>query len=241
MDKWANSDKRGQGCSVVLADGRRLFGEALAALLTGEGLEVRALANTATAAVRAVRQARPEICLLDRALSDARDTDVLDAVRTAYPAVKVIVLSADTDESAVTQALTHGAVGFVHKTRGIAVLTESIRRVRDGHTVIDAIPGPTHLGILADVERLARHLTARERECLALLVEGLSTKAMADRLGVATSTVRSHVHSTLTKLGAHSRLEAAALAVRHQIVPLGKEDVTNDGTLRSGPARVSSA
>jgi two-component system nitrate/nitrite response regulator NarL len=232
-----------QGCSVVLADNRRLFSEAVAALLTREGIEVRALASTATGAIQAVRRSRPEICLLDRALPDAKDIDVLDAVRIANPGIKVIVLGADNDEDAVIHAMAHGAVGFVHKTCGIAVLTESIRRVRRGQTVVDAIPGPTRSEGFAvvDVDHLARHLTARERECLALLVEGLSTKAMARRLGVATTTIRSHVQAILTKLGTHSRLEAAALAVRHQLVPLGKDDGSSDSTPRTRLSTMGSA
>jgi DNA-binding NarL/FixJ family response regulator len=224
--------KLDEGCSVVLADHRRLFGEAVAVLLTREGIEVRAVATTAVGAVRAVRQSRPEICLLDKALPDADDIDVLDAVRFANPGVKVIVLGADNDEEAVIHAIARGAMGFVHKTRGIVVLTESIRRVRHGQTVVDAVPGPARREgfAVADVDRLARQLTARERQCLALLVDGLDTKAMARRLGVATTTVRSHVQAILMKLGTHSRLEAAALAVRHRLVPLGKDD---DGTPRS--------
>lgn len=230
-------------CSVVFADNRRLFSEAVAALLSREGIEVRALASTAAGAIHAVRRMRPEICLLDRALPDATDIDVLDALRIASPGIKVIVLSADNDEDAVIHALAHGALGFVHKTRGIAVLTESIRRVRQGQTVVDAVPGPVRReGVaVADVDRLARHLTARERECLALLVEGLSTKAMARRLGVATTTVRSHVQSILTKLGTHSRLEAASVAVRHGLVPLGRDDGLGGGPSRKHFSTMSSA
>nr|WP_275404311.1 helix-turn-helix transcriptional regulator [Pseudonocardia acidicola] len=86
---------------------------------------------------------------------------------------------------------------------------------------------------------MARHLTARERECLALLVEGLGTKAMARRLGVATTTVRSHVQATLTKLGTHSRLEAAALAVRYDLVPHGPRSAVPDPAANLARARLA--
>jgi DNA-binding CsgD family transcriptional regulator len=68
------------------------------------------------------------------------------------------------------------------------------------------------------MHRLAAYLTIRERECLRLLVEGLGTAQMAVRLGVSPATVRTHVQSLLTKLGVHSRLEAASLAVRHRLL-----------------------
>ncbi len=68
------------------------------------------------------------------------------------------------------------------------------------------------------MHRLAAYLTIRERQCLQLLVEGLDTAQMAVRLGVSPATVRTHVQSLLTKLGVHSRLEAASLAVRHRLL-----------------------
>jgi DNA-binding NarL/FixJ family response regulator len=61
-------------------------------------------------------------------------------------------------------------------------------------------------------------LTDRERQCLKLLVEGLGTRDIAHRFGVSNSTVRSHVQALITKLGAHSRLEVASLAVRHSLL-----------------------
>jgi two-component system, NarL family, nitrate/nitrite response regulator NarL len=70
----------------------------------------------------------------------------------------------------------------------------------------------------ADAHRLAGYLTNRERECLALLVDGLSSDAIAERLGVSITTVRTHVQAVLTKLGVHSRLEAASFAVRHSLL-----------------------
>ena len=70
----------------------------------------------------------------------------------------------------------------------------------------------------AHARRLVSLLTEREIECLSLLVEGVSTREMERRLGIATLTVRSHVQSMLSKLGVHSRLEAASLAVRHDLL-----------------------
>jgi two-component system, NarL family, nitrate/nitrite response regulator NarL len=71
---------------------------------------------------------------------------------------------------------------------------------------------------LADARRLASYLTVRERECLALIAEGLGTDAMAKRLGVSNTTVRTHSQRLLTKLGVHSRLEAASLAIRYSLL-----------------------
>jgi two-component system nitrate/nitrite response regulator NarL len=114
-----------------------------------------------------------------------------------------------------------GAAGFVHKTRGVAVLRRTIERVLDGEVVVEA-PAATgvrpHLAAQRDAHRLAAYLTAREWQCLELLVEGQDTAAMVATLDVSSATVRTHVQSLLGKLGVHSRLEAAAYAVQHGLL-----------------------
>jgi two-component system nitrate/nitrite response regulator NarL len=116
------------------------------------------------------------------------------------------------------QAVRLGAVGYVPKTWGIHKLVHALGRVIDGAVVLDAPRTTSVRSDVSEARRLAAHLTARERECLALLVEGLDTPAMTLRLGVSTTTVRSHVQALLTKLGVHSRLEAATFAVRYDLV-----------------------
>jgi DNA-binding NarL/FixJ family response regulator len=106
----------------------------------------------------------------------------------------------------------------VHKTWGVRRLVEAVNRIVGGAVVLDAPRSTSVRSDVSDARRLAAHLTARERECLALLVKGLDTRAMTIRLGVSTTTIRSHVQALLTKLGVHSRLEAATFAVRYGLV-----------------------
>jgi DNA-binding CsgD family transcriptional regulator len=101
----------------------------------------------------------------------------------------------------------------------------ALERVLSGEIVIDVpdapprrMPEPSH------ALRLAAHLTGRERQCLLMLVEGLDTAAMVERLGVSRTTVRTHLQAVLTKLGVHSRLEAASFAVRHRLPDLWSEE-----------------
>jgi two-component system, NarL family, nitrate/nitrite response regulator NarL len=118
------------------------------------------------------------------------------------------------------RALEYGAVGYVHKSRGVAALITAIRRVMNGEIVVDVPTGgrPRRSDDDAEAHRLAAYLTARERECLGLLVEGLGTREMGTQLGVSVPTVRTHVQALLTKLGVHSRLEAASFAVRNSVL-----------------------
>jgi two-component system nitrate/nitrite response regulator NarL len=132
----------------------------------------------------------------------------------------VLVLSADSDTSGVLAALKSGASGYLHKSRGVDALTAAIGRILRGEVVVDmpksasAKRAPRRYGM----QRLAEFLTTRERQCLQLLVDGQDTAQMAQRLGVSPATVRTHVQSLLTKLGVHSRLEAASLAVRYRLL-----------------------
>jgi two-component system nitrate/nitrite response regulator NarL len=114
-----------------------------------------------------------------------------------------------------------GASGYVHKTRSVTVLKQTIERVLRGEVVVEAPAKPAIRSRLArqpDALRLAGYLTARERQCLELLVAGQDTAAMVSSLGVSAATVRTHVQALLTKLGVHSRLEAASFAVRHGLL-----------------------
>jgi two-component system nitrate/nitrite response regulator NarL len=207
--------------TLVIGDRNRLFAEALAVLLTQHGHTVVALAHMGADTVAATRAWRPELCVVERRFPDVDGLEVVGSIVDACEEVKVIVLTSDADSSSIGRALARGAVGYVHKSCGAAVLTESLRRIVEGEIVVDALSrGPVRRRPteVPDVEWLARFLTSREHDCLELLVEGLGTTAMARRMGVATTTIRSHVQATLTKLGAHSRLEAAAMAVRYGLI-----------------------
>jgi two-component system nitrate/nitrite response regulator NarL len=206
--------------NLVLGDDHVVFVDALDAVLTQQGFDVQAVVSKATAVVRTVEAVRPEVCVLDRHFADGDGVDLVSEIVAAGTGTKVLMLTADHDGDAVVRALESGASGYVHKSRGVASLTAAIRRVAAGEIVVDvpAWRGPKRSVETTDAYRLAAHLTARERECLALLVEGLGTTAMVKRLGVSATTVRTHVQSLLTKLGVHSRLEAASFAVRHALL-----------------------
>lgn len=214
--------------TLVLGDNHSIFADALETVLTQRGFTVLAVALTLRRVHEAVREFQPDVCLLDRHFADGDSVDTLGELAKASPRTRTLVLTADRDPDGMLRALAAGAVGYVHKTRGLAVLVASLRRAVQGEVVVDLPTAPASRNpAAAEVSRLAGYLTVRERQCLALLVEGLGTAAMAARLTVSTTTVRSHVQALLTKLGVHSRLEAASLAVRHSLVdrvdPTGTE------------------
>ncbi|MGH3869332.1 MAG: LuxR C-terminal-related transcriptional regulator [Pseudonocardiaceae bacterium] len=204
--------------SVVLGDDHAVFVESLVSVLVGQGFHVPAAARSLTGTVEAVHHHRPDICLLGRHFSDGDGITAIRNIITVSPATRILILAAGGDTDAMRQALRSGAAGYVPTTWGLRKLIHELERVIDGAIAPDAAQASSARSEGSEAHRLAAHLTARERECLALLVEGLDTPAMTLRLGVSTITVRSHVQALLTKLGVHSRLEAATFAVRYGLV-----------------------
>jgi two-component system, NarL family, nitrate/nitrite response regulator NarL len=204
--------------SIVIGDDHAVFVESLVSVLVGQGFHVPAAARSLTGTVEAVHHHRPDICLLGRRFSDGEGITALRHIITVSPATRVLILAAGDDADAMRQALQSGAVGYVPPTWGVRKLVHAMERLIDGAVALDAAQASSARSEGSAAHRLAAHLTVRERECLALLVEGLDTAAMTLRLGVSTTTVRSHVQALLTKLGVHSRLEAITFAVRHHLV-----------------------
>jgi two-component system, NarL family, nitrate/nitrite response regulator NarL len=205
--------------SLVVGDDHVVFLDALASLLAQHDFTIT-VARSVAETLAAVTRQQPDVCLIDRHFAGDDSVDAIAAMIAASPPTKVLVLSADPDTEGVLAALRAGASGYLHKTRGVTALTVAIGRVLRGEVVVDvprSTPPPKPAGY-SDARRLASHLTERERECLDLLVEGLDTAAMARKLAVSRTTVRTHVQSILTKLGVHSRLEAASFAVRYQLL-----------------------
>ncbi len=206
--------------SLVVGDDHVVFLDALATVLAQRDYVIT-IAGSVAETVTAVAVNRPDLCLIDRHFAGVDSVGAIGEMIESSPDTKVLVLSADPDTEGILAALNAGASGYLHKTRGVTALTAAITRVLRGEVVVDVPRGgggrPRPAGH-DDALRLASHLTDRERECLALLVEGLDTAAMARKLSVSRTTVRTHVQSVLTKLGVHSRLEAASYAVRYRLL-----------------------
>jgi len=203
---------------VVIGDDHAVFLDALATVLSGDGWTVTK-ATTIEDTVAAAGARQPEVCLVDRHFAAGGDgLGAVGDILTASPRTKVLILSADGNADSIMRAMRAGAAGYIHKTRSVQVLKQTIDRVLRGEVVVEVPAGSALRAQLSgqrDAIRLAECLTAREKQCLELLVAGQDTAAMVSSLGVSAATVRTHVQGVLTKLGAHSRLEAAAFAVRH--------------------------
>lgn len=226
---------------IVLGDAQTVFLDALRAILDQAGKRVVATTSTRADVLEAVRAWQPTICVSDDSFPDGPILDVIDDLGRSSPHTKVVLLTADGDPYQLRRALDAGVVGYVHKMRGIGVLLDALRRVGAGELVVEGSFARRTVAVPAGemrLRRLAAYLTHRESECLALLVDGYGTAGIARRLGVSSTTVRSHIQAILTKLGAHSRLEAASLAVRYGLVGAVRTDAGFGTDIRlTGSAR----
>ena len=206
----------GEALEVVLADDHVLLLDALAGVLQDGGHRVLATATTCRIMSEQVKAFRPDVCITEARFADGDCVELLGELMADSLNTKLVVLTSDSSTDTMQRALQSGAAAVIHKSRRLAVLLDVLRRVADGEVVVQGpfTRPPVLRAASAQVRQLSAYLTSRELECLALLTEGMDTEAMSRHLGVSPTTVRSHIQAVLTKLGVHSRLEAASVAVR---------------------------
>jgi len=206
---------------VLIADDHRLFADALSSALSAEGMRVVGVVTSAEEAIAEAARCKPDLVLLDFDLPDGSGIEAGKAILTISMDTVILVVTARAEPQILRETLSAGLHGLVTKEVSLPRFIAAAAAALAGQVVMPndlarsirtRSPEEEHAAILR------RELTQREREVLALLVAGTSTAQMMARLGVSHNTVRTHVGRVLTKLQAHSRLEAAAFAVRHGLV-----------------------
>jgi len=209
--------------NVVICDDHRLFTDALSRVLTERDWNVVACATDPAHAVAAVATEQVDTCLMDLTFGDG-DSGIegITAIHTASSETKVVVLTASRDPLLIMRAVDAGADAIVFKDDDIDRIVEIAERGGSepaGRQLAKArrrdVREPAGVDRGSSGRDLARFLTDREREVLDRLVHGESSKQVAGNMGIAYSTVRTHIQNILGKLGVHSRLEAVAFAVEH--------------------------
>jgi len=205
---------------IVIADDHALFRDGLRRLLESEpGFTVVAEAADGVDAVQAVRDAKPDLLLLDVAMPRMNGIDTIKAPEMA--ATRVVLLTASIDSGDLLSAVQYGARGVILKQSATRELINGIHRVMDGKLLI----GPELADELATAVRSTaspRHrpygLTPREVDIVHAVSAGDSNRDIAVRFGISLQTVKHHMTSAFDKTGTSSRLELALFAIRHGIV-----------------------
>lgn len=192
---------------LLLADDQALVRGALAALLDLEpDLEVVAQVGRGDHVVAAARESAAEVCLLDIEMPGASGLEAAEELRRELPQVRSLIVTTFGRPGYVRRALDAGAAGFVVKDTPARQLADAVRRVHQGLRVVD--PDLAAESLMDG----ASPLTARERELLALALNGSAVSAIARQVHLSEGTVRNHLSAAIGKTGATTRAEAARIA-----------------------------
>ena len=205
------------GLSILIVDDDRLFADAARLVLQENGVERVAVISDPEAALLATRTQQPDAVLLEIDRADGRGRALLLELLSQPVAGKVAVFTR-APERAIQPGRMHPH-GVIDKACPPDQLLPTLMKVVNGEVVIPEESSGRELGsgdVLAAL--LQEQLTKREKQMLRLLMEGQSSQEIATQLALTQNTVRTHIQSLLKKLQVHSRVEAAALAAKHQLV-----------------------
>ncbi len=196
---------------ILICDQQLMLAEALAAALDARGYDVLAVTTTVDDRCGAIGDYVPDVCLLGlQAGQQLSGPDTVCALLQRYPGTKVLVLAEVTGPETLSQLIRSGAAGLTHQDQSVDQIADALDAIEAGQNVLD--PGP--LPVPARDQNRLCELSPREKEILARIAGGQSTRQMSCAMNITVDTVRTYVKNVLTKLGAHSRLQLAALASR---------------------------
>ena len=206
---------------VLLIDDHALFRAGLESLLERHDIQVVGSMSDSAKGLRAVADLKPDVILLDMRMPHMNGAQVLQQLRRSKVRTPVVILTTSREEDDLVETLRKGAQGYLLKDMEPEQLVSALQQVVAGETVV----APEMAGILArrikgetPPARKPRNtplstLTPREHEILRHLAGGQSNKVIGRELGISDGTVKLHVKAILRKLGVHSRVEAAVIAV----------------------------
>ncbi|KAA0015028.1 response regulator transcription factor [Salinicola corii] len=206
--------------TLMVADDHPLFREAIAAVIAAGLPDSRLLeADSLAQAMREAQrhEASLDLLLLDLGLPDAAGLDGLARLREALPSLPVAILSAEQDRRTVLEAIDLGAVGYIPKSTSRDDMLAALERILEGHLYLPPQVmrrPPTARGNTppASLDARLTRLTDKQLEVLEALGQGASNKGVARKLGIAETTVKTHVSAILRRLGVTSRVQAVLLA-----------------------------
>jgi DNA-binding NarL/FixJ family response regulator len=213
-------DEKQGSVGVVLVDDHRMFAESLARLLGfEEDIEVLGIGANGREAVTLVEQFRPRVLLIDYDIPEGNGVQVATEIKQRWPETMIVMITGSADDRVLLSAIEAGCLGYVTKDRASSEVVNAVRVAAAGEALISPAQMARLLPRLTRSYRaVGSDLTERELEVLRLLARGSTNKAIASELFLSVNTIRNYVQAILTKLDAHSKLEAVATAVREGII-----------------------
>jgi DNA-binding NarL/FixJ family response regulator len=213
---------------ILIADDHSLFRDGLRSLLVAQGHDVAGEAKNGREALDLARELKPDLVLMDVSMPEVDGITATRTIVAEMPEMKVVILTASEEEGTLFEAIKAGAQGYLLKNLEADAFFEMLERVQRGEPALTPVLAKKLLQEFARPAEVVAPsqsqdvLTAREREVLELMVEGVtSNRKLAKRLGVSENTVKFHVRNILDKLRLHNRAEVVGYALRHGMVEGG--------------------
>jgi DNA-binding NarL/FixJ family response regulator len=205
---------------LLIVDDHDMFADSLRlALSVEDDMTVVGTAPSLATARAMIASDAPDVVLLDHRLPDGLGVDSIAELKLLRPETKIVVLTAAAEDSVLVAATEAGCAGFILKTSPLDELVAAVRTAAAGEIMVSAdLLGRLLNRLHHRYAEPAHDLTAREREILELIAEGLTNGAIAKRLFISVNTVRNHVQNILAKLDVHSKLEALSVAIRDGLI-----------------------
>jgi NarL family two-component system response regulator YdfI len=201
---------------VLVADDHLVVREGLTAILeVADDIEPVGEASDGAEAVRLARELRPDVVLMDLRMPNVDGIEAIEQIKEGSSEIEIVILTTYDDDEYILRGLRAGARGYLLKDTGREALFEAIRAAARGESLL---PGSVVDKVVAHLSEprpaIAQALTAREAQVLASLAAGATNKEIARQLRISERTVKAHVSGIFHKLGANSRAEAVAVAMR---------------------------
>jgi two-component system, NarL family, response regulator LiaR len=204
---------------IMLVDDHAVVRRGLATFLYAyEDLELVGEANNGQEAILGADHYRPDIILMDLIMPVMDGPTAIAVIRQKHPEIQIIALTSFSEDHLVQAALKAGAISYMLKNVSADELVQAIRAAHSGRSMLAAEAKEALVHAMSHQLAPGNDLTEREREILALMVQGLSNPAIAERLIVSRATVKFHVSNILSKLSVATRTEAVAMAIQNHLV-----------------------
>ncbi|QLQ11944.1 MAG: response regulator transcription factor [Nocardioidaceae bacterium] len=212
---------------MLVVDDQELFRRGLTLLLAAEDdIEVVGEAADGSSLVDMVRATGAEVVLLDVQLRASSGIEACARLKEAVPECRVIMLTSSDAESDLYESVKNGASGYLLKDSSMNEVSQAVRLVADGQSLISPSMAAKLLDEFKEMSRADRdvtptpQLTGRELEVLRFVAQGLSNREIGKLMFISENTVKNHVRNILDKLQLHSRMEAVMYAVREKLLDI---------------------
>ena len=215
---------------ILICDDHGLFSEGIKAILRNEqGIEVVGEVRDGRQAVEKVKELRPDVVLMDVSMPDLSGFEATRRVHEADLTVKVLMLTMHDEEELVARCLEAGAAGYIIKDAPATQLIYAIETVMKGERYLSPVVlKKVVAGYVKNSKRPQTsydRLSAREREILKLLAEGLTVKEIASRLNLSVKTVDVHKYNLMRKIDVHDRAELIRYAIQKRLIEVPVADI----------------